>query len=116
MIINLVLTPIIRKELPELLEWIAHCPRPGYAATFMFSIDDSWRPEEKLTVMEAFDSSQLKEANIHFIDCKIPVEQSFYQKTKNIIDFDAKTYPYGLKSGPNLQFFNSLNIFRMRQI
>lgn len=107
-IVGAILIPVTRSELARLKVWLTKCPNPGSMNyELFFSIDDQWTEGEKQSVLGVIRTSNMRNAQrITFIDCDIPPGQSFYQKNKNL-DFDINIYPYGLKSGPNLQFFTT---------
>ena len=115
MLINAIVIPVIRQEIGVLENWIQKCPNPGFQANFYFSIDDMWAVSEKRRLTQIFRDSYLKNSEVHFIDCEIEKEQSFYKKDKVIQNFDSKKYPYGLKSGPNIQFFRTIRALKIKQ-
>jgi hypothetical protein len=108
--INVVLTPIIRKEIPALLIQIKEMPPPSneYITSLVISIDEKWDPIDKEKIQEEFNKNKkLKNCtNIYFLECKIPAEQSVY--IKKIDEKNPNKLNFGLKSGPNIQFFKSL--------
>lgn len=95
-------------EIPELEKWIEECPPTGFCTTFYFSIDSSWWESEKEKLTSLFYDSHLQNCQLDFIDCEIDPSLSFYDKDKSIQGFDVEKYKYGKKSGPNIQFFESL--------
>lgn len=107
--INAILTPIIREEMDYLKIWLKSCPPPGRTDLELYlSIDSEWLETEKNNLLEIIEASNLKTANnIVFINCEIEKEQSFYKKEKTST-FDVSGFPYGAKSGPNIQFFRSM--------
>jgi hypothetical protein len=104
------LTPLTRREIPLLRRWIAQCPVPcGDTArlTWHLSIDDRWSAHERDSLQRLVAVSNLKGTRLDFFDTNLSPDESVYFR-KPPEAFDLNTYPYGLKSGPNLQFFRSV--------
>jgi hypothetical protein len=105
-----ILTPLTRREIPLLRRWIAQCPVPGGAPgrlTWHLSIDDRWTAYERDTIGRLVAASRLAGIGLDFYDTGLTPQESVYFR-KPPESFDIDTYPYGLKSGPNLQFFRSV--------
>ncbi len=108
MLVNAIVIPLIRMEIDSLVKWVEECPTPGTQARIFLSIDNEWRDSEKHQLLQVFKNSNLSNLGVHFINCEIDASQSFYERDKAIEAFDTIKYPYGKKSGPNIQFFRSL--------
>jgi hypothetical protein len=108
-LIDAILVPLIRAELPDLYRWLAQLPTVGSKAiTIVFSIDSAWTEGEKEFVIELLTKSRNSDKLYpKFLDCNIPKSQSCYIKDNRTIDL--KKLPYGRKSGPNIQFFFSIS-------
>lgn len=107
--LKIVFIPIIKHEINNLLNWIYYCPDPGdISANLVISIDTEWSEKDKNIIRNLFVYSLLykRRWKLIFIDCKMKPDESFYIKdpTHKLDCFD---YPYGHKSGPNLQFFRT---------
>ncbi|WP_020210039.1 hypothetical protein [Gilvimarinus chinensis] len=108
MLINAITIPVIRQEMKSLQEWIKDCPTPGMNVPIYLSIDKQWQEQEKRELLKVHNASHARDCPLRFIDCGIEPSQSFYEKDKSIEGFDSNSYPYGKKSGPNIQFFRTL--------
>ncbi|WP_339616216.1 hypothetical protein [uncultured Gilvimarinus sp.] len=108
MLLNAIAIPVIRQEMSSLQEWIKDCPTPGMNVCIYLSIDDQWQDSEKSELLKIHEASQVRDCPLQFIDCEIEASQSFYEKDKSIEGFNTNRYPYGKKSGPNIQFFRTL--------
>lgn len=115
MLVNTVVIPVIRDEFGALEEWIKDCPDPGMNVNIFLSIDNIWLESEKRLFLEVQKQSNLKSCSFGYIDCEIPASQSFYEKDKSVKSFDTTAYPFGKKSGPNIQFFTTLKKLASRQ-
>lgn len=119
-LINTILTPIIRAEINNLLYWIERCPLPCLPKDksnlhWFISIDQVWHDSHKLRVINAVKKSSLSCINVSFLSCNIDPHQSVYYREKP--DCDTSHLELGLKSGPNLQFFNSIKqILNLKEI
>ena len=105
-----VLTPLTRREIPMLRRWIAQCPLPcgdAQRLSWHLSIDDSWTAYERESLQRLVAVSKLRGMQLEFFDTNLSPDESVYFR-KPPASFDLGTYPYGLKSGPNLQFFRSV--------
>lgn len=104
--------PLIRFELPYLYSWIEGCPPSGVQGVrFIIAVDTIWKDKEKQKIYEVFSRSILHTENwrLEFLDSGLSEEESFYIKDSSVpINLDK--FPYGQKSGPNKQFFNTLKI------
>jgi hypothetical protein len=114
MIIKAILIPLIRAEIPRLKDWLRECPEPGMSVQVYLTIDSKWSDAERSELTTIAKSTSLHGSSLIFIDCEIPSDLSFYEKTKATGNFDTNKYKYGLKSGPNIQFFSSLRKIRER--
>lgn len=109
---NTILTPIIQSEIKSLLYWIERCPLPCFPEDisnlyWFISMDQVWSDSDKLCIINAIEKSSLSCINVSFLNCKIKPNQSVYYRENP--SFDTSHLEYGLKSGPNIQFFNSIN-------
>lgn len=108
--INRVLIPTIRPELLQLRSWIFYCPPPGVRdVRLQLAIDTEWSESERESITKLFRTSALHDSGwvLDFLSCGMTPEESFYIKDgKQPIDIGR--FPYGHKSGPNMQFFRSL--------
>lgn len=108
--INTILIPLIRREIPALLDALENMPRPRPLPTrIVLSIDDAWTEVEQQTIKAIFLANIRISADsiLDFLSCEIPPAESVYHR-KAIPDFDPVRLPFGLKSGPNMQFFRSI--------
>lgn len=115
MLVNAAVIPVIRQEIQLLGNWIKDCPAPGMTVNIYLSIDDKWRESEKSELLKIHAKSHIKGCSLQFIDCEIEASQSFYEKDKSIEKFDINKYPFGKKSGPNIQFFTTLRKIALKQ-
>jgi hypothetical protein len=112
--INAIVIPLIRKELCELKTWLRHCPASGEKEkTLYLSIDTCWSDRDKSALKDSFSRSSLFRENwkLEFVECRMKESESFYEKEPSK-PIDLAVYPYGLKSGPNLQFFRTLGVLK----
>lgn len=109
-----ILTPLIRREIPDLLRWISFCPTPFLnqeetkKITWHLSIDDEWKQDEVEDVTTYVLHSHFKLFDIVFHSLNIDSKESVY--LRNISRSDSCDLPYGSKSGPNKQFYESLKV------
>ena len=110
--IKSILTPIIRREIPDLLRWISFCPAPfreqrdTKGIEWHISIDDEWKEEEMEEILSYAQHSHLRSFAIKFHSLQIIAKESVY--LRNIPRTSSVDLPYGSKSGPNKQFFESI--------
>lgn len=105
-----VLVPTIRYEWEMLKTWLSTCPDPGRENGYLFlSIDTHWYQQEKVQLESIFKRSIFasRKWNLVFIDCQMTEDESFYIKDAKV-KVDLNDYPFGQKSGPNKQFFESI--------
>lgn len=109
-VVQSILMPVIKKELSEIVFWLKNCPASGVKnGEFYISMDMAWSSTDKQLIEKAFSCGALSKEGftLFFIDCNMEKTESFYiRDSSHKLDLDA--FPYGLKSGPNLQFFKSL--------
>jgi hypothetical protein len=109
-----ILTPLVRREIPDLLKWISFCPTPFLnqeetkKITWHLSIDDEWKQYEVEDVISYARHSHFKLFDIVFHSLNIDPKESVY--LRNIARSDSVDLPYGSKSGPNKQFYESLKV------
>ena len=111
--INALLIPVIRREIDQLLYWIKMCPAHGsMPVSVLLSIDGAWEDFEREQIETTFEKSQFKDRyELHFIDCEIdPLHSCYIREDEG--NFDINRIPYGMKSGPNIQFFRSFDFIR----
>ena len=106
-----ILTPIIRKEMPDLLRWIRYCPPPISlekigGITWYLSIDSRWHNSETKLITRHVLNSNLSGIALDFISLDMPARESVY--FRSLPPTAECDLPYGSKSGPNLQFFMSI--------
>ena len=112
--ISTVLIPLIPSELSLLKTWLRYCPHSGKKRGLLFlSIDQSWCELAKKEVADAFSRCSLHREGwrIEFVNCGMTPDESFYIKDA-LGKVDLEKYPYGQKSGPNMQFFRSMRALR----
>ena len=108
------LTPLIRMEIPDLLRWIAFSPNPflnqdeAKLVSWHLSIDDEWEKSEKEDILSFVQNSHFNLFQIVFHSLKMDPRESVY--LRNIKKSDLVDLPYGSKSGPNKQFYESLKL------
>lgn len=120
MAVDCILIPVIRSEWCVLVDYLYNMPRPASQSvplSLVMSLDAEWMAEEKIFLRKLIGST-LAGRNfnrIEFISCCIPPPQSVYLRTRVQKYYEAPL-PYGLKSGPNMQFFRSIREVIGRQI
>ena len=118
--LNNILIPLIKKEFNLLLHWINNCPtlcedkNSERNLNLHLSIDKFWNEFEKKIILEHVKKSNLKNLNIYFHSCKMKDIESIYLNDLKKYNKDNENYEklstleFGLKNGPNKQFFNSI--------
>lgn len=112
-----IIIPLIYSELCHLKTWLRHCPPSGeFAKTIYLAIDLTWSEEARNDVARTYERCALRkeEWSLQFIDCAMTAEESFYHKDPQVA-IDLEKYPYGQKSGPNIQFFRSMRKLKTYQ-
>ena len=114
MIINSVLTPLIRKELPDLLHWIKLCPLPcehtssNIEINWFLSIDSRWSDDDKdMVSVEVSNSNLANYVKPIYLSLNIDPSVSVYLKGE-AAEKNHKYLRLGNASGPNNQFFKSV--------
>lgn len=108
-----ILTPLIQKEIPDLLSWIRYAPPPCKpemisSLRWFLSMDKTWDDEEKKRIEAYIQNSSFAGINIIFISIGLSDEESVYLRD---LPRDAScSLELGSKNGPNQQFFRSLEI------
>jgi hypothetical protein len=107
-----ILTPLISKEIPDLLCFIRYCPPPldlsiQNKITWHLSIDTEWTETQVRLITQHVINSDFANVQLDFISCGLTVQESVY--LRKLSRNDKCELPYGSKSGPNMQFFRSLN-------
>ena len=104
-----VLTPLISREIPDLLRFIRYCPTPldttfQNKITWHLSIDGRWTDSQARLITQHVLNSAYSGVRLNFISCELSSEESVYLR-----NFKGKCeLPDGSKSGPNMQIFRSL--------
>lgn len=109
-----ILIPMINSEIPQLKTWLRYCPSSGVRKGCIFlSIDTSWSENLKEEITRTFTRSALydEDWDLKFVNCNMNPNESFYIKD-SAAEINLDLYPYGQKSGPNMQFFRSLMALR----
>lgn len=109
-----VIVPLIKSEITCLRTWLRYVPRSGMEnGRIYFSIDQRWSARGKQQVAESFSRSALCSEGwkFEFVECEMSEDESFYIKDSHA-EVDLEKYPYGQKSGPNMQFFRNLRKLR----
>lgn len=106
-----ILTPLVRREIPGLLNWIRYCPPPCppdriNSITWYLSIDKSWTASDIALISRHVENSAYSFIDLKFISIGLSNEESVY--LRNLPRKDSCDLEYGSKSGPNLQFFKSI--------
>ena len=106
------LTPLISKEIPDLLRFIRYCPPPldlsiQNKITWHLSMDTEWTDTQVRLITQHVINSDFANVQLDFISCGLNVQESVY--LRKLSRQDKCELPYGSKSGPNMQFFRSLN-------
>lgn len=107
-----ILCPLIRPEIPQLKNWLIYMPSTGVeGVSVYFLIDTIWSKEEKEELSDVFERScfGVSEGVVYFVDGNLSKEESFYIKDSQV-SIDLDRFPFGQKSGPNKQFFQSMKI------
>lgn len=112
--ISTIVIPMTRKDITELHELFKVMPapggqgRPGGKRRLIVSLDLGLDGALRENIAAAFAENRLERwFDLDFLDCGLAPDESFYLRAMPE-DFDRQKYPYGLKSGPNLQFFRTL--------
>lgn len=107
-----IVVPLIRSEFYLLRSWLRYCPSPEVKnGTLYLSLDMCWSEEEISDFTRIFECSSFFniEWEVIFLSCDLDSDESFYLK-KIEKDFDVEKFPYGQKSGPNIQFFKTMKL------
>lgn len=119
--VDCVLLPTIRREWTDLLDWLFYLPAPCQSQkdrlVLVLALDDVWSEEDKRLIrsVAAHAPGPAAWSVIEFCDCRIPVEESVYWRFVPA-DWPEHALRYGLKSGPNQQFFRSMKWIAERGI
>lgn len=111
--VDCLLFPVIKKELEDLISYFDHILLPTQepkSLAFVISIDKTWNDKDIKIVQEAINNSPAQACirEVKFIACELQDFESIYIRD---IPKDISTMvlpAYGLKTGPNLQFFRSM--------
>lgn len=104
--------PVIEKEFNDLINYFKHVlpfSTKKKSITLILSIDQKWKKEDlkkiEVAIKESIAFDSIKK--IKFINCNILKKDSIY--VRKLTDNLSKYYvpEFGLKSGPNIQFFRS---------
>ncbi len=111
--VDCLLFPVIKKELEDLISYFNNILLPTKeqkSLTFVISIDQTWDDKDVKSIKEAIANSPAQPCikEVKFIACELEDFESIYIRD---IPKDISTMvlpAYGLKTGPNLQFFRSM--------
>lgn len=112
-VIECILIPLVRRELSDLISYFETALRPTKLVkklALVVSIDKIWDPADIENVRIHFLKSPIAESieRLEFVSCGLSEEESIYIRDIPK-DIDSRKIPeYGLKSGPNKQFFVSI--------
>lgn len=111
--ITSIVMPMTGRDLVELRELFDNMEQPlknGTRLPLFLTLDTAYTKEQRQFIHRAAVETGVDQwFDLILIDCHLAVEESFYLR-KMPADFDRARFPYGLKSGPNIQFFRSLEI------
>lgn len=116
--VDAIVIPVVEREFDLLRSWLRYMPRPGLPGRQLFlSIDGHWQPDDAAALREIFERSAFaaEDWTLALVDCGIDPAESFYLRG-NASVVDLTRFPYGTKSGPNLQFFHTLKSLRQRRV
>lgn len=119
--IGCVLIPTIRKEWADLVDWLRCLPKPrllhSEEVVLVLSLDDAWSDDDKWLLHAVITQSAAPFAwsRLEFCDCQIPAEESVYWRSIPP-HWAEQPLRYGTKSGPNMQFFRSMQWIKDRGI
>ncbi|MBS0017212.1 MAG: tetratricopeptide repeat protein, partial [Arthrospira sp. SH-MAG29] len=111
--VDCLLFPVIKKELEDLISYFDNILLPTQepkSLTFVISIDQTWNDKDIKIVQEAINNSPAQACikEVKFIACELQDFESIYIRDIPT-DISTMVLPaYGLKTGPNLQFFRSM--------
>lgn len=111
--VDCILMPVIRREWTALVRQLYSMPAPSMKPaelSLVLSLDSEWMEEERAYLLSVMEYAGLTRvfSRIEFFSCRIPPHKSLYLRG---MPKDCKTLlpQYGWKSGPNLQFFRSVD-------
>lgn len=110
--VNSLLTPLIRAEISDLLRWIAFSPYPflgnkiNKSFVWHLTIDEEWDDSEIDDINRFMKNSELNVIQTVFHSLRLDPRESVYMR--RLKRTEACELPYGSKSGPNKQFFDSI--------
>lgn len=112
-VVDCILVPVVRHDWTALCSLLRTMTRPCAHAGSMIlviSLDAEWIAEEKACLLRIIGDSGVREAfsRVEFLSCNIPSHESVYIRDVRPKG-GAANLKYGLKSGPNIQFFRSVN-------
>lgn len=115
-----VVSPLTRREIPDLKFLIVGCPKPSQDSERLqwhLVIDSVWTDDEIQQIRMLITSSHLDKVTPHFHSVGLAPEESIYIRwDPEVGEMPPCELAYGLKSGPNLQFFRSLKFVQQYQI
>lgn len=99
------------RDLPELHDLFRLMLAPVSAnrkIDMIISYDRGLDQNARNEIRKSFEENNLQKwFDLKFLDCEMSADESFYLRKSNE-PFDRNKYPFGLKSGPNIQFFRTL--------
>jgi hypothetical protein len=110
--VDCLLMPVVRHDWTALVTQLRLLPRPCdkmASPTLVLSLDAEWLEEEKAYLHRVVNDSGVSRffSQVEFFSCRIPPGESVYLRHRP----KQKGVPilkYGWKSGPNIQFFRSV--------
>lgn len=114
--VDCLLMPVIRDEWTALVRQLRTLLLPCTGETkpvLVISLDSAWIEEEKSFLLRVMEHAGLSGAfsGVEFFSCDIPAHESVYLRRRPG-KHQAYILKYGWKSGPNIQFFRSVNYIR----
>lgn len=112
--VECILIPLIKRELPDLKSYFETALRPTKSnkkTALVISIDTIWDPKDIEEIKTSFLASALADSigRLEFVSCELTEEESIYIRDIPSNLKSLKIPLHGLKSGPNKQFFVSID-------
>lgn len=111
--VDCILIPVVRHDWTSLCTLLRTMPSPcilSGSLALVLSLDAEWVEEEKNYLLQIIKESAAQKffSHVEFLSCNIPAHESVYIKHR-LPKNSTPNLKYGLKSGPNIQFFRSVN-------
>lgn len=118
--VDCLLVPVIRRDWSALVAMLRNLPAPSAqsaSVSLVLSLDAEWIAEEKAYLTDVIAQSDARSAwtQVTFLSCRLPEEESVYFRDRPA-HWSSLRLPYGLKSGPNRQFFTSLQLIMQERL